>query len=194
LKDLEEDLIKNFLLKFPIVKSNKTTLYVILIDGYTGMGKSTVAKCISKFDGSVILNNDEVRYFLNDYKNNNYKLLQEYRLKKLLENNNSCVIDSCFCHNYKSKLELYKKLGIKYYIIRLECSDEVVKKRLEERTINNGNYSIANYDDYLWMKDNVERVPMNLIDFVINTEENIDEQVIDFLTKYNLIKSITLKR
>ena len=124
---------------------------------------------------------------MNDYKNNNYKLLQEYRLEKLLENNNSCIIDSCFCHNYKSKLEYYKRLGIKYYIIRLECSSKIVKERLKKRTISNENYSIANYDDYLWMKDNVERVPMELIDFIINTEENINEQVISFLTKYNLI-------
>ena len=80
--------------------------------------------------------------------------MQEYRLEKLLENNNSCIIDSCLCHNYKSKLEYYKRLGIKYYIIRLECSSEIVKNRLEKRTISNENYSIANYDDYLWMKDN----------------------------------------
>ena len=104
---------------------------------------------------------------MNDYKNNNYKLLQEYRLEKLLENNNSCIIDSCLCHNYESKLEFYKNLGIKYYIIRLECSSETVKKRLEKRIISNENYSIANYNDYLWMKDNVKRVPMELIDFII---------------------------
>ena len=187
MKNLEEKLIKKFLLKFPITKGNKTNPYVILIDGYTGMGKSTIAKCISKFDSSIILNNDEVRYFLNDYKNNNYKLLQEYRLEKLLENNNSCIIDSCLCHNYESKLEFYKKLGIKYYIIRLECSSEMVKKRLEKRTISNENYSIANYNDYLWMKDNVKRVPIDLIDFIINTENDIEKQVLDFLTKYNLI-------
>ena len=187
MKNLEEKLIKKFLLKFPITKGNKTNPYVILIDGYTGMGKSTIAKCISKFDSSIILNNDEVRYFLNDYKNNNYKLLQEYRLEKLLENNNSCIIDSCLCHNYESKLEFYKKLGIKYYIIRLECSSETVKKRLEKRIISNENYSIANYNDYLWMKDNVKRVPIDLIDFIINTENDIEKQVLDFLTKYNLI-------
>ena len=84
MKSLDEKLLRYFLMKFPIVEGNKTNPYVILIDGYTGMGKSTVAKCISKFEDSIILNNDEVRCFLNDYKNNNYKLLQEYRLEKLL--------------------------------------------------------------------------------------------------------------
>ena len=49
-KYLEAKLMKKFLLKFPITGGNKTNPYVILIDGYTGMEKSTVAKCISKFD------------------------------------------------------------------------------------------------------------------------------------------------
>ena len=62
-----------------------------------------------------------------------------------------------------------------------------MKKRLEKRTISDEIYSIANYDDYLWMVNNVERVPIELIDFVINTENNIEKQVIDFLCKYNLI-------
>lgn len=186
--------LNNFIDKFPILEGSKIEPYVILIDGYTGMGKSMVSKCISKFDGSIILNNDEVRYFLNDYKNNNYRLLQEYRLEKLLKNNNSCVIDSCLCHNYKSKLEYYKRLGIKYYIIRLECSDSIVKERLENRIVSNENYSIANYEDYLWMVNNVERVPKNLIDFIINTKEDISSQVLDFLTKNNLIERSILSR
>lgn len=186
--------LNNFIDEFPIIKGTKEEPYVILIDGYTGMGKSTVSKCISEFDGSVILNNDEVRYFLNDYKNNNYKLLQEYRLEKLLENNNSCIIDSCLCHNYKSKLEYYKRLGIKYYIIRLECSSDIVKERLENRVVDDKNYSIANYEDYLWMINNVERVPINLIDFIIDTEEDINSQVLEFLTKNNLIERSTLSK
>ena len=39
----------------------------ILLDGYTGMGKTTVSKELAKQDNSIILNNDEVRAFLNDY-------------------------------------------------------------------------------------------------------------------------------
>lgn len=194
-KEISDDIIKKFLSKFPILKGEKNNPYVILIDGYTGMGKSVVSKCISKLDNSVILNNDEVRYFFNDYqdKNNLKKILQEYRLEKLLENNNSCIIDSCFCHNYEEKLDYYNRLGFKYYIIKLECSSEVVKERLEKRIINDDNYSIANYEDYLWMCNNVERVPSELVDFTINTENNIENQVIDFLKKYNLIKEVIKK-
>lgn len=50
-----------FIKDFPIFKGNKIKPYIILFDGYTGTGKSTVAKIIAKQDHSVILNNDQVR-------------------------------------------------------------------------------------------------------------------------------------
>ena len=152
------------------------------------MGKSTVAKVIAKNDNSIILNNDQVRDWLNDYEDstNLKNELQNYRLELLLKNNNSCICDSCFCHNWKEKIDYYNNLGYKYYIIRLECSDLVIKERLLNRVKDDTNYSIANFDGYLWMKENVELVNDDLVDFIINTEANIEEQVISFLNKYNL--------
>ena len=75
-------------------------------------------------------------------------------------------------------MEYYKQLGYKYYIIRLECSDKTVEERLNKRTLDGVNYSIADYNGYLWMKENVERVPLNLVDFTINVEEELEQQVI----------------
>ena len=177
-----------FIKKFPIIKGNKSNPYIILFDAYTGMGKSTVAKEIAKRDNSVILNNDQIRDFLNDYNDstNLKKELHNYRLKLLLQNNNSCICDSCFCHNWKEKIKYYNKLKYKYYIIRLECSESIIKKRLSNRIKDGDNYSMANYNDYLWMKENVTLVDDNLVDFTINTEENIEEQVIEFINKYSL--------
>lgn len=180
---------EEFIKKIPIPKGNKKNPYIILFDAYTGMGKSTISKIISKYDNSIILNNDEVRNWLNDYedKNNLKDKLQKYRLELLLKNNNSCIHDSCFCHNWKEKLKYYDNLGYKYYIIRLNCRDEIIKKRLEKRIVNNDNYSIASYNDYLWMKKNIPLVDDNLISYTINTEDNIENQVKDFLKKYSLI-------
>ena len=148
------------------------------------MGKSTVALEIAKYEDVVILNNDEVRYFLNDYDDEKglKDKLQKYRLEELLKNNNNCICDSCFCHNYESKLEYYDQLGYKYYIVRLECSSEVVKERLKKRTLDGVNYSLADYDGYLWMKNNVGRVPLDLVDFTINTEIELGPQVKDLIT------------
>ena len=36
------------------------------------------------------------------------------------------------------------------------------------------------------MKENVKRVPLELIDFTINTEEDIKLQVKEFISKYRL--------
>ncbi len=180
--------LKEFVKEFPIHKGKKEKPYIILLDGYTGMGKTTVSKELAKQDNSIILNNDEVRAFLNDYKDttNLKDELQKYRLKRLLLNKNSCICDSCLCHNYQEKLEYYKSLGYPYYIIRLDCSEEVVKERLEKRVVNKDNASIATFNNYLWMKENVERVPLELIDFTINTEEDIKLQVKEFISKYRL--------
>ena len=180
--------LKEFVKEFPIHKGKKEKPYIILLDGYTGMGKTTVSKELAKQDNSIILNNDEVRAFLNDYKDttNLKDELQKYRLKRLLLNKNSCICDSCLCHNYEEKLEYYKKLGYPCYIIRLDCSEEVVKERLEKRVVNKDNASIATFNNYLWMKENVERVPLELIDFTINTEEDIKLQVKEFISKYRL--------
>ena len=184
-----------FINDFPIYNGNKNNPYIILFDAYTGQGKSYVSKIISKLDNSVILNNDEVRNWLNDYsdKSNLRNDLQKYRLELLLKNGNSCIMDSCFCHNWKEKKEYYDKLGYKYYIIRLKCNDEVVEKRLEERIKNNDNYSDANYNDYLWMKSNVSHVDNNLVDYVIDTEKDVEFQVKDFFSKFDLINDINLK-
>lgn len=178
-----------FIMDFPISVGNKKEPYIILFDAFTGQGKSYVSKIIANNDKSIILNNDEVRNWLNDYsdKNNLRNELQLYRLELLLKNKNSCIIDSCFCHNWKDKKAYYDRLGYKYYIIRLECSDEVVKKRLQARVKGNDNYSEANYNDYLWMKSNVSRVDDNLIDYVIDTEKDVLAQVKDFLNKYKIV-------
>ncbi len=176
---MNKELIDDFIKKFPIPKGNVKNPYIILFDGYTGMGKSTIAKEFVKLEDAIILNNDEVRNFLNDYhdKNNTKDELQKYRLHKLLENNNNCICDSCFCHNYESKLKFYNSLGYKYFIIRIECSDKTIEKRLNNRKWSNATYSRANYNDYLWMKENVKRVPQNLIDFTINNNAELVSQL-----------------
>ena len=183
------DLRDKFINDFPVPTGNKKEPYIILFDAYTGQGKSYVSKKISEFDNSIILNNDEVRNWLNDYsdKSNIKNELQRYRLELLLKNGNSCIMDSCFSHNWKDKKDYYDELGYKYYIIRLICDDEIVKKRLDNRA---DNYSIANYDDYLWMKENVSKVDDELIDYVINTENDVEMQIKEFLKKFNLTKGV----
>ena len=71
-------------------------------------------------------------------------------------------------------------------MIRVKCSELIVKERSSSRVKDGTNYSIASFNDYLWMKENVPHIDDNLIDFTINTETNIEEQVDDFLNHFNL--------
>ena len=179
----KEDILLNFLEQFPILKGNAQKPCIIFFDGYTGMGKTTVAKCIQKHYTAVILNNDEVRNFLHDYqdKTSLKDFLQKYRLEKLLQNHNHCIYDSCFCHNYEEKLSYAKKLGYSFYIVRLECSEKVIKERLEKRKVTKDNFSISTFNDYLWMKNHVKRVPIELIDFTIYTDQDLEPQIVQFV-------------
>ncbi len=178
---------EKFLHDFPIFEGVKKEPYIILFDAYTGQGKSYVSKILSELDHSIILNNDEIRKWLNDYsdKGNIKNELQRYRLELLLKNGNSVIMDSCFCHNWKEKKKYYDSLGFHYYTIRLICDEEIVKKRLDNRV---DEYSIADYHDYLWMKENVSRVDDELIDYEINTENNVEIQVKEFIKKYHIIE------
>lgn len=185
---MKEEIIKKFFEDFPITGTKKDKPYVILFDAKTGMGKSTVARTIAKYDSSIILNNDEIRKWLKD-NNLDSSLkdeLQTKRLEKLLDNNISCIHDSCFCHNWEKKKKYYDDKNIKYYIIRIECSEETVKERLKTRTVDGINFSTATFNDYLWMKENVSNVPDEYINFTINTESEIEKQVLDFLKQNNL--------
>ena len=179
----KEEILKDFLKEFPITEGKAIRPHIILLDGYTGMGKTTVAKCIQKYHPAVILSNDEVRYFLNDYQDRSdlKNFLQRYRLEKLLENHNHCIYDSCFCHNYEEKLSYAKKLGYSFYIVRLECSEKVIKERLEKRKVTKDNFSISTFNDYLWMKNHVKRVPIELIDFTIYTDQDLEPQIVQFV-------------
>ena len=104
----------------------------------------------------------------------------------MLKNNNSCICDSCFCHNWKEKIKYFDNLKVKYYIIRLICSEDVIKERLNIRNNLNNDYSKGTYKDYLWMKENVELVDDKLINYIVNTEKDIENQINEFIKKYSL--------
>ena len=78
---MSQKIIDDFIKRFPISKGNSKDPYIILFDAYTGMGKSTIALELAKHEDVIILNNDEVRNFLNDYndKTNMKDSLQRYR-------------------------------------------------------------------------------------------------------------------
>lgn len=180
---MTEELKNEFLNKFPVPVGDKENPYIILFDAYSGMGKTTVSRKIAEYEDVVILNNDEVRHFINDLndKTDLKNKLQAMRLEMLISNHNNCICDSSFSHEYERKLEFIKKLKCSYYIVRLICDEDVVKERMDKRVLDDVNYSLATYKGHLWMKENVPLVPDDLIDFVIYTDQDIEGQVQEFI-------------
>ncbi len=185
------DIKERFIKDFPVPQGDKEEPYIIVFDAYCGQGKSYTARTIARYDKSIILNNDHVRYWLNDYTTNSSKQLYElqyHRLGLLLKNHNSCIWDYCAGHNWEDKKRHLDEYDVRKYIIRLTCSEEVIKERMAKRTLDGVNFSIADYDEYLWCKENIPPIDDSLIDYVINTEENVEEQAKCFLKKYKLTK------
>lgn len=83
---------------FPVVMGDKESPYLVLFDALIGYGKSYVARRLADIDGSIIICNNQVRYRLNDYDDQHaqeWHELQHQRIKALLANGNSLIIDEC---------------------------------------------------------------------------------------------------
>lgn len=177
--EMTDELVESFFNKFPIPKGCAKEPYVIVFDAYSGMGKSTVSRELTKYIDAVILNNDEVRCFLNDLNDTTdlKNRLQRMRLESLLKNHNNCILDNCFSHQYERKLQILKDLKCRYFTVRLECDEAIIKERMDKRTIDGINFSGADYQHHLRMIKTIKRVPDELIDYTIYTDQELDEQI-----------------
>lgn len=167
---------------FPVVEGNKEKPYLVLFDALIGYGKSYVARRLAELDGSVIVDNNQVRYRLNDYDDKlaeQWHELQNQRIKELLANGNSLIIDECLPINYQKKLDFYRGLGYPVFIVRLDCDKDVWAERLKRRRFNPPEeYSVINYDDAVELNSRYPaHVPDELVDFTIDTADNVDEQI-----------------
>lgn len=200
------DEIKKMFLKLnPIPKGNVFKPYLILFDGITGTGKSTVAKIISEKTDIVVLNNDKVRQFIyrtnfsNDWEDIQklVKKIQYYRIENTLKNNNNCLLDCNMSNNFETKISMIKQFNFNYYIIKLIYDREKVIKRINNRKIDKDalnsfnasdtlNYSNADINDFLRMEKEKYNIPEEYIYFEIDTSKDInyiEKQVDEFIKK-----------
>ena len=177
---------------FPVVEGNKEKPYLVLFDALIGYGKSYVARRLANIDGSIIICNNQVRYRLGDYGDQHaqeWHELQHQRIKALLTNGNSLIIDECLPINYQKKLDFYGNLGVPMIIVRLDCDKNVWAERLKKRRFNPPEeYSVISYDDAVELNSRYSaHVPDKLVDFTIDTTDNVDEQT------NKLVNSIALR-
>jgi len=142
---------------------------LVLVCGFIGVGKSTVAQRIAKKINGTILRTDLIRYKV--YPNPTYtkeEVQHVYELffkeiGKLLQKGKNVVVDATF--NWKENRDRVKKYAKKFKtdfrIVQVICnSDEKAKFRIENR---NEGVSKTNYKEYLRHKLTFEEISENKI-------------------------------
>ncbi len=206
----EKNIIDYFLLKNPISKGKNEKPYLILFDGISGTGKSTIAKILSEKLNTLVFSNDKVRQYLykTDYIKNSLsprliseKLLKEiqyHRIKEAILKGNNCILDANVANNFEEYLKFLKDNNIKFFIIKLKYNRKKVIKRISKRTFDSANfsasgsetlnYSEANANSFFYMEKRNNKVTSEYIYFTINTSKGflqIEKQISELIKKIN---------
>ena len=190
-------LFKNVIADIPL--SQEKNVYGITFFAAPGVGKSTVAKMISQKTGLYITANDKIRRIAESCgidPNENRKMIESVandRTVYMLKNNTSMIIDANMHFFWQSALNNFKNNNAKLYFVKLECDEDTILKRIEERALNfgnNENLSRAVADDYFRYKARAEETPIpeELITFTIKTNTNYEEmekQVVELIKCIN---------
>ena len=176
--------------------NKRENVYGILFIAGPGFGKSTITKMLSSKLNLFIASNDAVRRLFNE--NNDVPETKELvvklvidRLHYLLENKICHIIDGDSEFYYDEYKRIYNSYNAKMIVIKLECSEETILKRLDNRALSFGksdNKSRATREDYYIYLDKLKK-NTNTIDnnyYVINTDtsyEEIEKQVDEFINK-----------
>lgn len=193
-KNIDYEKLYNMVIKdIPISKSD--FVYGICFVGGPGVGKSTVAKLLSKRLNVYVTANDKIRRMLDSLgidSSNNQPLVEKLaydRTRYMLENNTSMIIDANFLTAYKSVEENFGKFNAKCLFVKLECSEKEILRRLDYREEQFGkdkeNFSRATRRDYEIYLEKLKRniFPEEKVFFIIDTEKDLDAQLNSLVEK-----------
>jgi len=172
---------------------------IIVFAGFSGTGKSYLAKKLKDILNCPYLNSDIVRkqiarvnpvnHFYEKYGKGLYspkmtELTYDFLLKKandLSKKEKFVIIDATF-----TSIEMQKKLiqsNLDYKFFWCYAPDEVVKERLERRKNERENVSDATYEIYLKQKENFKglTIPEERLYKICTAEENALEKIMEIL-------------
>ncbi|MBI5048666.1 MAG: AAA family ATPase [Deltaproteobacteria bacterium] len=149
---------------------------LILLCGFTGTGKTTVANSIAEEVGTKIISSDIVRKELANIKTTEHrfekfgkgiytdafteKTYEEIikRAESFLKNGCSVILDATFQKpKYRqSAAELAKRLGAEFHIIECTTAEDVIKQRLDRRANEEGVASDGRWEIYIRQKKQYE--------------------------------------
>lgn len=136
---------------------------IILICGYPGVGKTTLANELGPLINAVILSTDKIRKELIDkpnYDEKEKKLIYDVLLliAKYLHNaGKNCILDATF-NNQKAIDDIKKGLNItddQFKIVECICPEELIISRIQNRK---SGYSDADVSIYKMIKEKYEPI------------------------------------
>lgn len=161
---------------------------LIVVYGFPGTGKSTVANAIAKRINGIVLNTDVIRKKL--FPSPTYKRWEKslvYKVMRLLadyilKTKSNCILDGVFVKESHRKLAkgIADNNKTPIYFIECVCNENVIKQRMERRAKSKG-ISDADFDIYLKLKKEWE--PTEIKHFTIDTTESIPQAANEFLER-----------
>lgn len=153
---------------------------IILICGYPGVGKTTLANELGPLINAVILSTDKIRkelVYKPNYSEEEKKLIYNILLliAKYLHNNGiNCILDATF-NNQKAIEDIKKGLNLtddQFKIIECICPEELVISRIQKRK---SGYSDADESIYRMIKENYE--PLKEKHITVDTSQSLKKIV-----------------
>lgn len=141
---------------------------IILICGYPGVGKTTLANELAPYIDAVVLTSDKVRKELIDkpsYTQEEKSLVYNILLlisKYLHSAKINCILDATF-NSQRSREDVKKRLNLdndQYKIIECICAEDLTISRIQKRK---DDYSDADLSIYRRIKENYEPIKENHI-------------------------------
>jgi len=170
--------------------------YCIGFVGAPGSGKSTIAKELNKRLHLPIVISDEIRRLLeskgvNDIKEKEsiVKKIKYAQISFFLEHHKGVIIDSNSLFDYKILESIFEKYHQKCFFIRVVCDEETLLQRIRYRmqyfSSKPIDFSRATEKDYYHFKEiwDREEFPLDKIFFTINTNEDIENQILNLIKK-----------
>lgn len=159
---------------------------IILICGYPGVGKTTLANELGPLINAVILSTDKIRkelVYKPNYSEEEKKLIYNILLliAKYLHNAGiNCILDATFNHQ-KAIEDIKKGLNLtddQFKIIECICPEELIISRIKNRKKG---YSDADVSVYRMIKENYE--PIQEKHITVDTSQSLKKIVAEVANK-----------
>jgi len=172
---------------------------LVITCGLIGSGKSAVAAVLAEKTGFHVLRSDEIRkeiagaareehryeafgrgIYSKAFFDRTYGALFK-RGRALLEKGEGVILDASFTDpKYRDQaFALANELGVPFLVIECRCSDDEIRKRLENRVSEGSDVSDGRWDIYRKQKaatGKVEMIPGSE-HIIIDTEKNLNENI-----------------